>query len=76
LKGALGVLSKPFPGHELLTPRERVSLAYLVRGASSKEAVRELGINPSTVEFHRKNILRKLGARNTVDQVRMVLIEK
>lgn len=73
LHGALGVLSKPFPGHTLLTPRERVALAQIVRGASSKEAARMLGISPRTVEFHRANVMRKLGARNTADLVRRVL---
>ena len=73
LQDALGVLSKPFSGHELLTPRERVALAQIVRGASSKEAARMLGISPRTVEFHRANVMRKLGARNTADLVRRVL---
>lgn len=73
LQGALGVLSKPFPGHALLTPRERVALAQIVRGASSKEAARTLGVSPRTVEFHRANVMRKLGARNIADLVRRVL---
>lgn len=73
LHGALNVLSKPFSGHALLTPRERVTLAQIVRGASSKEAARMLGISPRTVEFHRANVMRKLGARNTADLVRRVL---
>jgi DNA-binding CsgD family transcriptional regulator len=70
LNGALDILSKPFPGHELLTPRERVTLAQIARGASSKEAARALGISPRAVEFHRENIMRKLGAKNMVDLVR------
>jgi DNA-binding CsgD family transcriptional regulator len=73
LSGALDILSKPFPGHASLTPRERVVLAQIVRGASSKEAGRTLGIAPRTVEFHRANIMRKLGARNTVALVHKVL---
>jgi DNA-binding CsgD family transcriptional regulator len=73
LKGALDILSKLFPGHELLTPRERATLAQIVMGTSSKEAARALGISPRTVEFHRKNIMRKLAAKNTVDLVRRVL---
>lgn len=73
LQSALGVLSKPFPGHDLLTPRERVALAQIVRGASNKEAARMLGISPRTVEFHRANVMRKLGARNTAELVRRVL---
>jgi DNA-binding CsgD family transcriptional regulator len=75
LKGALDVLSKSFPGHELLTPRERATLAQIVMGTSSKEAARALGISPRTVEFHRENIMRKLSAKNTVDLVRRVLGE-
>ncbi len=66
-------MSKPFPGHAQLTPRERVALSQIVRGASSKEAARMLGISPRTVEFHRANVMRKLGARNTADLVRKVL---
>ncbi len=75
LHGALDVLSKPFPGHTLLTPRERVAMAQIVRGASSKEAARTLGISPRTIEFHRANVMRKLGAKNTADLVRRVLDE-
>ena len=67
LGDAISILSKPFPGHELLTPRERVTLAQIVRGASSKEAARALGVSPRTIEFHRANIMRKLGVRNTAD---------
>jgi DNA-binding CsgD family transcriptional regulator len=73
LHGALDILSKLFPDHELLTPRERVTQAQIVRGASSKEAARALGIGPRTIETHRENIMRKLGAKNTVDLVRRVL---
>ena len=32
-----------------------------------------LGISPRTIEFHRTNIMQKLGAKNTVDLVRLVL---
>jgi DNA-binding CsgD family transcriptional regulator len=75
LNGALDIPSKPFPGYKSLTPRERIALAQIVRGASSKEAARRLGISPRTVEFHRANVMRKLGAKNTADLVRRVLGE-
>jgi DNA-binding CsgD family transcriptional regulator len=48
-------------------------LAFLVKGASSKEAARDLGISPRTIDFHRANIIEKLGARNTADVIRHVL---
>ena len=75
LNGALDILSKQFSPNVSLTPRERMTLAQIVRGASSKEAARALGISPRTVEFHRANVMQKLGAKNTADLVRKVLGE-
>jgi DNA-binding CsgD family transcriptional regulator len=69
----MDILSKPFPGHELLTPRERIVLAQVVRGASNKEAGRALGVSPRTIEFHGANIMRKLAAKNIIDLLRIVL---
>jgi DNA-binding CsgD family transcriptional regulator len=60
LSGALNILSKPFSGHDTLTRKERIALARIIRGASSKEAARTLGISPRTVDFHRANLLKKL----------------
>jgi DNA-binding CsgD family transcriptional regulator len=62
-----------FPGHDQLTLRERVVLAQITKGASSKEAARTLGISPRTVEFHRANMMRKLGARNVAELLSKVL---
>ena len=56
-----------------LTERELVVLGQIVKGASSKQAARTLGISPRTVEYHRANIMQKLGARNVVELVRKVL---
>jgi DNA-binding CsgD family transcriptional regulator len=75
LKGALDILTKPFPGDASITPRERAALAQIVRGASNKEVARTLGISPRTVEFHRANVMRKLGAKNVADLVRRVVGE-
>jgi FixJ family two-component response regulator len=62
-----------FPGHEPLTARERDVLELFSSGASNKEAGRQLGISPRTIEFHRANIMKKLGARNAADLIRIVL---
>ena len=64
---------QPLPGRKLLTPREKIVLAQIVRGASSKIAARTLKISPRTVEFHRANIMQKLGARNIVELMRLAL---
>lgn len=58
---------------ENLTERERIILVQLVKGSSSKEAGRALAISPRTVDFHRANIMRKLGARNIAELVSILL---
>jgi DNA-binding CsgD family transcriptional regulator len=67
---------RPFPGRELLTERERAVLAHIIRGASSKQAACLMSISARTVEFHRANIMLKLGARNIAELVRIVLGEQ
>ncbi|MFN3388700.1 MAG: MEDS domain-containing protein [Allosphingosinicella sp.] len=75
LNNAVDILSRPFPGHEKLTERERTMLAQIVLGASNKEAARTLDISPRTAEFHRANILRKLEVRNVPELMHLVLGE-
>jgi FixJ family two-component response regulator len=67
------VASLHFPGREPLTRREREVLAQFTSGASNKEAGRHLGISPRTIEDHRANIMKKLGARNAADLIRIVM---
>jgi FixJ family two-component response regulator len=67
------VPSLHFPGREPLTRREREVLEQFTAGASNKEAGRTLGISPRTIEDHRANIMKKLGARNAADLVRIVM---
>lgn len=54
---------------DVLTERERIVIAQVAKGASNKEIARTLGISPRTVEFHRGNIMRKIGAKNATDLV-------
>ena len=62
-----------FPGREPLTRREREVLSQFAAGSSNKEAGRHLGISPRTIEDHRANIMKKLGARNAADLIRIVM---
>jgi len=62
-----------FPGREPLTRREREVLEQFAAGASNKEAGRTLGISPRTIEDHRANIMKKLGAKNAADLIRIVM---
>jgi two-component system, LuxR family, response regulator FixJ len=66
-------LGREFPGHAQLTAREYEVLERIAQGLSNKEAGRELGISPRTVEVHRARIMEKLGARNAADLMRIVL---
>jgi FixJ family two-component response regulator len=68
-------LPKAFPGHDMLTSRERDVLGQIAGGSSNKQAGRELGISPRTIEVHRARIMEKLGAKNAADLVRIVLSE-
>jgi len=69
----LEILSKPFAGRDKLTPREMIVLAQIAQGLSTKEIARTLKISPRTVEFHRANIMGKVGAKNSMHLVRLVL---
>lgn len=64
---------KNFAGSDLLTPREHDVLHLIASGLSNKEAGRQLGISPRTIEVHRARIMEKLGARNAADLVRIVM---
>lgn len=60
-------------GFSNLTPREREVLQLITNGQTNKEAGRELGISPRTIEVHRARVMDKLGAKNTADLLRIVL---
>lgn len=60
-------------GFSQLTRREREVLQLITNGQSNKEAGRELGISPRTIEVHRARVMEKLGAKNTADLMRIVL---
>jgi FixJ family two-component response regulator len=62
-----------FPGRPLLSRREIDVLSQIMAGASNKEAAKTLGISSRTIETHRQHIMKKLGAKNAVDLVHIVL---
>jgi two-component system, LuxR family, response regulator FixJ len=68
-----GILWRQFPGRDQLTRREIEVLAQITAAASNKEAARYLGISSRTIEIHRRHIMQKLGAKNAVDLMRIVL---
>ncbi len=60
-------------GLDSLTPRENEILRLVVRGRSSKELSKALGIGLKTVDTHRTNINRKLGVRTTAALIRFAV---
>jgi two-component system NarL family response regulator len=69
-----GIRPQPESGSEKpLTPREIEVVHLLVDGKTSVEIAMELHISPNTVEVHRRNILRKLKMKNSVELTRHVL---
>ena len=54
-----------------LTPRERGVLPLVVSGLLNKQAAAELGISEITLQIHRGNITRKMGAGSFAELVRM-----
>jgi two-component system, LuxR family, response regulator FixJ len=62
-----------FPGRDCLTRREIEVLGQIASGATNKAAAKALGISPRTIEIHRCHIMKKLGAKNVVELVRIVL---
>ena len=57
-------------GFRALTYRERQVLQYIVDGRTNKEIALDLGLSYRTVEVHRRNVLKKTGAKNTADFLR------
>ena len=59
-----------------LTKRESQILHLILQEMSSAEISRNLEISLRTVETHRKNIMKKTGARNIVGLVKFGLMQK
>jgi len=56
-----------------LTKREQEILELITQGKSNKHIGKELYISFQTVGVHRKNIMKKLGIRNTVSLIKFAL---
>jgi len=54
-----------------LTPRERDVLPLVASGLLNKQAAAELEISEVTLQIHRGNLMRKMGAGSLADLVRM-----
>lgn len=57
----------------LLTKREREVLEAIVDGKPNKIIAHEFGLSRKTVEFHRANVMSKLGVKHVVDLVKVFI---
>lgn len=57
-----------------LTPRERQVMDLVVQGKPNKLVGSALQLSPKTVEVHRANVMRKMGAGSLAELVRMALL--
>ncbi len=69
-----GVMLASAGGQKPLTKREREVLSLISEGCSNKQGAQRMNISPRTFESHRAETMRKLGARNTADLVRLALL--
>ncbi|MBL8020273.1 MAG: response regulator transcription factor [Leptospirales bacterium] len=79
MKGGLAfpgpVQETPVPGTipANLSAREREILQLISEGLLSREIAERLGLSLRTVEFHRANVIQKLGLRNGIDLVKVAI---
>ena len=53
-----------------LSGREREVLRFVVKGLSTKEMAREMGLSHRTVDTHRAHLMRKMGCSNLLHLIR------
>ena len=56
-----------------LTPRQQEILRLVASGRTTKEIARDLGISPKTVEFHRAQLMEKLGIHEVAGLTRYAM---
>lgn len=62
--------------HLFLTPREQELLRLVVEGYTNKEIAAKLFLGVETINSYRKNLLLKLGVKNTAAMVKLAITEK
>ena len=71
--GRKSIYEDRFVIKQKLTKREQEVLELITQAKNNKEIAKELYISDQTVGVHRKNIMRKLGVRNTINLIKFAL---
>ncbi len=64
-----------YPAAGSLSPREKEVLQLLAEGRTSPEIAKQLFLATSTVETHRRNIMRKIGIHSVADLTKYAIRE-
>ena len=67
------VMAKDGPGNAQLTPRQTEILRLVASGQTTKEVARTLGISPKTVEFHRAQLMERIGVHDVTGLTRYAM---
>ncbi len=59
-----------------LSPREKEILALIAEGFTNPQIAEKIFLSPFTVDSHRKNLLAKLGVKNTASLIRLAVERK
>lgn len=70
------LMKKPSSKNIWLSPRERELLRLVCEGLTNGEIAEQIFLSPETIKGYRKNLLLKLGAKNTAILVKMALEQK
>lgn len=68
-----GTYKDKFLIRKRLTRREQEILNLIIQAKNNKEIASELYISDQTVGVHRKNIMRKLGVKNTINLIKFAI---
>ncbi|MBW8041651.1 MAG: response regulator transcription factor [Planctomycetes bacterium] len=61
--------------YSVLTPREREVLQLIAEGKSTKVTAKELYVSTKTIEWHRSQLMKKLGVQSVAELVKYAISE-
>jgi len=70
------LMKRPAEKNIWLSPRERELLRLISNGLTNTEIAAQIFLSPETIRGYRKNLLLKLGAKNTAVLVKMAIEQK
>lgn len=70
------LMRRPAEKNVWLSPRERELLLLISEGLTNTEIAEQFFLSPETIRGYRKNLLLKLGAKNTAVLVKMAIEQK